>query len=347
MVSFLTTSGGGALAFSSVKNSFQPGGSSSSDYRSIMKSNTGTCVWLSSSEDCGVDSTTTTNNGIKSIRAALENMRALMEQAENDSSSDDDEDPSLMLLASIFPEKQATVAVAESSIVGAGMGLFAQRDIPGGTIIAFYPVHGMGMDLDLSSINDEEDEEFSVFIGLDPTDQQYFDLTSNDDYLQEYLVLGSRTLGTAGLAQVVSDVSFLIDINPNRMVHPPWISHFINDGATLEENSEQGIMEYNQRSQEAKNCVHAVPFGPSPIMASVTTRDVKEGEELFSSYGGSYWVQYLGDGTEEMVIVEEGIRKMAQDSKSEEFLRCLRSAQVRYAKEASALQIAFGSDFKT
>jgi hypothetical protein len=198
--------------------------------------------------------------------------------------------------------------------------------------------------------NNEEHKDFSIFIGLDPTDQQYFDLTSNDDYLQEYLVLESRTaVGTAGLAPlVVSDeMSLVIDINPNRIVHPPWIGHFINDGATLEENSEQGVMEYNQQSQEAKNCVHAVPFGPLPIMASVTTRDVKKGKELFSSYGGSYWVQYLGDGTEEMANVDEGIRRMAQDSKSEDFLQCFRSAHVRYAKEASALQIAFGLDFKT
>jgi hypothetical protein len=330
LVSFLAS---GGLAYSSVKNSFQPGGSVGTH---SMKSNKGTCLWLSSLEEFGIDK----SSRIKTIRAALENMRTLMEPGENDY---DNEDPSLMLLASIFPEKQAIVVVAESSIVGAGMGLFAQQDIPGGTIIAFYPVHGMGMDLS----NDKEHEDFSIFIGLDPTDQQYFDLTSNDDYLQEYLVLGSGTVGTTGLAQVASDISLLIDINPNRMVHPPWVGHFINDGATLEENSEQGIMEYNQQSQEAKNCVHAVPFGPLPLMASVTTRDVKEGEELFSSYGGSYWVQYLGDGTEEMASVEEGIRKMAQDSKREDFLQCLRSAHVRYAKEASALQIAFGLDFKT
>jgi hypothetical protein len=325
LVSFLTS--GRVVAFSSAKKSFQPGGSVGSY---SAKANRVTFLWLSSSEEFDVD----TSNRIKSIRAALENMRTLMEQGENDS---ENEDSSLMLLASIFPEQNAIVAVAESSIVGAGMGLFAQRDIPGGTIIAFYPVHGMGMDLS----NDEESEDFSIFIGLDPTDQQYFDLTSNDDYLQEYLVIGSRTLGTAGLAQVVSDISLLIDINPNRECNPPWISHFINDGATLKDNSEQGIMEYNQQSHEAKNCVHAVPFGPSPIMASVTTRDVKEGEELFSSYGGSYWVQYLGDGTEEIANVDEEIRKMAQDSKSEDFLQCLRSAHVRYAKEASALHIAF------
>ena len=328
---FLTASG--VVAFSSTKKSFQPGGRVGSH---VTKSSRGTFLWLSSSEKYDVD----TSSRIQSIRAALENMRTLMEQGENDS---DDEDPSLMLLASIFPEQDAIVAVDESSIVGAGMGLFAQRDIPGGTIIAFYPVHGMGMDLS----NDEESEDFSIFIGLDPTDQQYFDLTSNDDYLQEYLVLGNRTLGTAGLAQVVSDMSLLVDINPNRICHPPWIGHFINDGATLEINSEQGIMDYNQQSQEAKNCIHAVPFGPLPIMASVTTRDVKEGEELFASYGGSYWVQYLGDGNEEMANVKEGIRKLAQDCKSEDFLQCLRSTHVRYAKEASALQIAFALDFKT
>ena len=299
---FLTS--GGVVAFSSAKKYFQPGSSFGSH---ATKSSRGTCLWLSSSEEFGVD----TSSRIKSIRSALENMRALMEQGENDS---DNEDPSLMLLASIFPEQRAIVAVDESSIVGAGMGLFAQRDIPGLTIIAFYPVHGMGMDLS----NDEESEDFSIFIGLDPTDQQYFDLTSSDDYLQEYLVPGSRTFETAGLAQVASDMSLLIDINPNRICHPPWIGHFINDGATLENNSEQGIMDYNQQSQEAKNCVHAVPFGPLPIMASVTTRDVKEGEELFSSYGGSYWVQYLGDGNEEMANVDEEIRKMAQDSKSED-----------------------------
>ena len=42
-----------------------------------------------------------------------------------------------------------------------------------------------------------------------------------------------------------------------------------------------------------------IPFGPAPLMATVTTCKVKKGEELFTTYGGSYWLETLVQKMEE------------------------------------------------
>ena len=58
------------------------------------------------------------------------------------------------------------VEVAPSSIAGAGMGLFAKRNIKAGTIVSFFPCHGLGVDF--------EDYGSSICVALDPTDQDFF-----------------------------------------------------------------------------------------------------------------------------------------------------------------------------
>jgi hypothetical protein len=83
-----------------------------------------------------------------------------------------------------------------------------------------------------------------------------------------------------------------IDVNPQRPLVPGWMSHLVNDGATVLFNTEQGVLDYYSASRTAKNCVH-VPFGPAPILATVTTRKVKKGEELLTTYGCTYWLDAL------------------------------------------------------
>lgn len=87
----------------------------------------------------------------------------------------------------------------------------------------------------------------------------------------------------------------------------PTLSHLVNDGANMEASSssssssnnnnsatsgsaskEDSVVEYYRLSRTRRNCVH-VPFGPAPLLAAVTTRKVTKGEELFTTYGGSFW----------------------------------------------------------
>jgi len=86
-----------------------------------------------------------------------------------------------------------------------------------------------------------------------------------------------------------------LDANPGRAVSPGWVSHYINDGATVPSDDEDGVLAYYAGTTAAKNCVH-VPFGPSPMLATVATRKIKKGEELFTSYGCVYWLGVLPTG---------------------------------------------------
>lgn len=106
-------------------------------------------------------------------------------------------------------------------------------------------------------------------------------------------MIGSRPFGGENEANsVFQGETLCIDVNPNRPVSPPWLSHYINDGAIVQRNDEESVLKYYRDSNLAKNCVH-IPFGPSPILATVTTKKVKKGEEFFTSYGCSYWIDSL------------------------------------------------------
>lgn len=205
---------------------------------------------------------------VKIFRSALEAIRMFMD------TKDDASTTSSLAMRYLFQENKSVVTVSQSSIPGAGMGLFAQEDIEAGTIISLYPVHGLGVDFG----------ESSMVVGLDQRDQDYFDNNPKDDYLL-YLI-GSRPLGkTTNMADVFGDAPLFVDANPTRgPTTPHWLSNYINDGACVGTNTEQGIVDYYQLSRELKNCV-LVPFGPSPIIASITTRDVSKGQELFTTYG--------------------------------------------------------------
>jgi hypothetical protein len=293
------------------------------EWRLTTKNSKRTRSFLNASQRSSSADTAQDIARVKSIRSALEDIRTFMDAKDEASTT------SSLAMSSLFQGKKSVVTVSQSSVPGGGMGLFAQQDIEAGTIISLYPVHGLGVDFG----------ESSMVMGLDPSDQDYFDNNPKDDYLL-YLI-GSRPLGkTTKMADVFGDAPLFVDFNPSRgPTTPHWLSNYINDGAIVGTNTEQGILDYYQRSRELKNCV-LVPFGPSPIMASITTRDVLKGEELFTTYGCSYWIQYIGDGNEEMVDVTEQIQAGVQET-AQDLFQTFRTAQTKYAEEAIVFQRAF------
>ena len=196
-----------------------------------------------------------------------------------------------------------SIEVKPSSIPGAGLGLFAKKNIKASTIISFYPVHALGTEMD---------EEIWVY-----NDDEYF--RDNPPSQSSYLHATDQPIfkRTSILTQEIpecKDIPTYLDCNPNQEYDALWASQYINDGAILTSNDEEGINTYYQNSKQKKNCIH-VPFGPSPIMATITTKKVKKGEELFTSYGAVYWLGVLFDNTgPDMTTKIQGqIRESAQD----------------------------------
>jgi hypothetical protein len=107
-----------------------------------------------------------------------------------------------------------------------------------------------------------------------------------------------------------------VDVNPERPVSPSWCAHFINDGSIIAENSVDSILTYHEEALQRLN-VAILPVGPCPLLAAVTTRDIKPGEELFTAYGYSYWMARFGTWvpkTDEILSYEQRVVKVMLDA---------------------------------
>eukprot|EP00547_Thalassionema_nitzschioides_P008133 CAMPEP_0194227894 /NCGR_PEP_ID=MMETSP0156-20130528/43095_1 /TAXON_ID=33649 /ORGANISM="Thalassionema nitzschioides, Strain L26-B" /LENGTH=327 /DNA_ID=CAMNT_0038960391 /DNA_START=35 /DNA_END=1018 /DNA_ORIENTATION=+ len=234
-------------------------------------------------------------------------------------------------LNQLYKKCLKSVKVDESSIEGAGMGLFATKNIKAGSIISLYPVHAVGV------TSETETSTTTTYTALRSDDQSYFDDDGRNTQTADYVhfLIGSRPFG--GNSKSIpfrEDETLFVDVNPNRAVSSPWLGHYINDGAIVEKNNEEGVLDYYRETNNAKNCVH-IPFGPSPILASVTTKKVKKGDEFFTCYGCSYWMDALfGCESTEMTdrIVAEA-RETASD-----IFATMNQAKVTYAAHNDAFE---------
>jgi hypothetical protein len=129
-----------------------------------------------------------------------------------------------------------------------------------------------------------------------------------------------------------------VNVNMDRPDVPTWLGHRVNDGAVVESNTEAGVLDYYEKSRQAKNCV-PVPFGPSPVLATVTTCQVKKGDEIFTSYGCSYWLEAIWPGEESTDITEDiqfQVRETARD-----LFTGMQGVRANHGKEWTALEASF------
>jgi len=238
----------------------------------------------------------------------------------------------LMSGAEIFQSYSKSVAVRESSIPGAGQGLFATRNIKAGTIVSFYPAHALGIevgDRQLWVSSNESDQEY--FAQHPPGSSAYLHATDQPIFNRPSLLAD-----TPGM----KDSPIYLDVNPNREVEPLWISQYINDGAMVLSNDGEGVKAYYEQSKRKKNCIH-LPYGPSPVMATVATRKIKKGEELLTSYGCVYWLGVLyaddaGSAPDMSAQIQQQIKESADD-----LFRSMKSVATVHSVQIEALESAY------
>lgn len=218
------------------------------------------------------------------------------------------------------------VEIKESSIPNAGLGFFAKKNLKSGTIVSFYPAHSLGVD-------------GQAFVSGCPEDQEYFQAHPADQ--SSYLHCTDQPLfQRTSLLAPSSDELLFLDVNPHKEVVPGWVSQYINDGAVVKANSEQGLLDYYRDSGLKKNCIH-IPWGPSPVMATVTTKKVKKGQELLTSYGGTYWLGvYLNVHGEEGVPITDEIQKKIQETATD-LRKSMQAVSVVYATQAEEMTVGF------
>lgn len=172
-------------------------------------------------------------------------------------------------LQQLFRDCRNAVKVQQSSIPNAGSGLFCSRDIRAGSIVTFYPVHAMGVQF----------ADGDTFLCGE----------SEEEYIDSEYILG--LLGNQAFQQHFPGSVVFCDANSNsKLENPAWQAHRINDGSIIRENTEDAIRNYYRDCLVRQNVVF-VPCGPCTV--AVTTKDVEKGQELFTSYGRSYWLNAI------------------------------------------------------
>ena len=231
------------------------------------------------------------------------------------------------LLNDFHSDIATLVTIQESTIPGAGKGLFAATDLVAGVIVGFYPTHCIGVAM----------EQSSPYVTLESDNEEYFDNDQQSNYMQ--FVVGSRLLLGTDIAKVFEGNPLFVDTNPNQPIIPGWVGHLVNDGAVVNVNTEAGLLQYYTESNRRNNCVN-IPFGPSPIVATVTTRAISKGDELFTSYGCLYWLQDLLQPEEEPTDVTDNVVAQSKET-AKLLLSSMQKASTTYKKQVAELQVVF------
>jgi len=232
------------------------------------------------------------------------------------------------------------VEVKQSSIPGAGLGLFAKEQIKSGTLVSFMPCHTLGIDLG-ESIRRVSLLDHNNTAGSQTTTQTYEHTEGKGEEVYLLNILGSRPLMKKDISSDLGGESIFLDVDSRQTESIGFDGHRVNDGATVFENNEDGCLVYYRSSRKAKNCVH-VPFGPSPLIATVTTRKIKKGDEFFTTYGCSYWLESLlmETGEAEETDMTESIISEAKQA-AVDILKGMKGLEVTHGTEADELQAVF------
>lgn len=206
----------------------------------------------------------------------------------------------------------------------------------------------------------EELQDLSMFLAGNDEDREYF--ANNPHGNSPYLHATDQPLfQRPSLLSPLFDEEkkempppMYLDVNPNRNdeLDGAWTSHYINDGTSMLDCGsvrETDIEQYYFRSTKAKNCIH-IPFGPSPTLATITTKKVKKGEELFTSYGVVYWLGAMAEPSSESASTPSMTQKIHSQilESARDLKNAMEGCKIAYETEMLDFEKALGEvDAKT
>eukprot|EP00979_Chaetoceros_neogracilis_P019206 scaffold11980_cov287-Chaetoceros_neogracile.AAC.2 len=257
---------------SSVCHALPPSDTGSSDY--ISSSSTGsTTTTIASNDSSNSSTTTTTTTGHDDLTKEELGLRIAEVRAYYRKTNElSQKDACLSLLRTRFPNLQLNRSfTAQSTIVNAGRGLFASRDINEGELITLYP--GDALLAWNTTVGDFEDG-VGVMFGTH--------VESND--------LNANRVTTAEAR------SFELKIGPKHSIvadplltdDPAYIGHMANDGAILTERTNAAREIYSKATVDLYNAAFFVMEGSHFV--TVAAKPISKNEEIFVSYGEGYWM---------------------------------------------------------
>jgi len=189
------------------------------------------------------------------------------------------EDICLNLYRTRFPDLRLNRCFvgAESTIPGAGRGLFASRDIEAGEIITLYPgdvIIAWG-----KSVGD-----FSGKVSV---------LFGNHVKKEDQQAVGKRLSSNSARSYEIKigDHHSLV-ADPLLANYPAYLGHIANDSAMLNSNKKASLDKYRIASEKGHNAAYFEMEGSH--LAQVATKSIMKGEEIFVSYGSDYWCSRSG-----------------------------------------------------
>ena len=150
-----------------------------------------------------------------------------------------------------------------------GRGVFAVRDIGRGELITCMPAD--------IAIHDASGDELW---GEHVAEEQFEDSHHHDTPLADYQISEGDDFTLVGLPSLCDD--------------PSYLGQFINDAEKLDVSgdvppSQDDVSRYEAASEAGRNAEHTSLY---LHMATVATRDIPAGEEVFVSYGADYWIEH-------------------------------------------------------
>jgi len=177
----------------------------------------------------------------------------------------------LSLVRTRFPKLRLNRChVAESTISGAGRGLFASRDIDEGELVTLYP--GDALLAWNTTVGDFTGEVGVLFGNHVRPEHRTPDRLTTDEARGYELKIGGRH-------SIVADPSFVDDT--------AYLGHMANDCAMLASKDKASVDKYLKTSALGLNIGYFVMEGSHFV--GVATKNIAKDTEIFSSYGEGYW----------------------------------------------------------
>jgi len=168
----------------------------------------------------------------------------------------------------IFPRRPSCVRIGPSAIHG--MGVFATRDVPRGSLVTFYPKHAI-IELVQKSTSNDRTNKYRVSVSDDiPLElRAKYETLDGIHSLNRLQLAISDTCVLSGLPELTDDELFL--------------GHMVNDAATVFTTQEEYMADGGRR-------VNAIFWAIGrDTSAVVNTVDIRAGDELLVLYGYGYW----------------------------------------------------------
>ena len=187
--------------------------------------------------------------------------------------------------------------IGPSKLPGAGLGLFASRDIKAGEMITLYPGDAL-LYWKNGRVASGSRECSGVVFGAHIPEEEKDAARVTTESARQYEAGASSTLSCVG--------------DPRRDSDPAYMGHFANDGAMCDSAGGDQEM-YREASSIAANADHVTLEGCQ--LATQATKDIASGAEIYVSYGEGYWLSHLMSSlptVQGAVDVDGGAQKSVQ-----------------------------------